>query len=50
MQISLLNAKQVGIQLEKLMDQTNDFHWAVAWATEMAFSDILLTNKKRFAT
>jgi len=47
MQISLLNAKQVGIQLERLMAEPNDFHWAVAWATEMVFADMLITNKEK---
>jgi HKD family nuclease len=47
MQITLLNAKQVGIQLGRLMAKADDFHWAVAWATEMAFAEILLAHKKK---
>ena len=47
MKTTLLNAKQVGVQLESLMATTNDFHWAVAWATEMPFAEILLENIKK---
>lgn len=47
MKTTLLNAKQVGIQLQRLMAGSNDFYWAVAWATEMEFTDILLANKKK---
>jgi HKD family nuclease len=47
MKTTLLNAKQVGIQLQRLMAGSNDFYWAVAWATEMEFSEMLLANKKK---
>lgn len=47
MKITLLDSKQVGAQLERLMTEANDIHWAVAWATETTFSKKLLSHKKK---
>jgi HKD family nuclease len=45
--IKLLNSKQIGKKLKKLMSQDFSFYWAVAWATETELADILLANKKK---
>lgn len=47
MKVKLLNSKQIGTQLKKLMAKEFDFYWAVAWATESELADVLLVNKKK---
>lgn len=49
MKISLLNAKQVGVQLERLMNESTNFYWAVAWATEMALASKLIGYRKKIS-
>lgn len=47
MKIKFLDAKQVGKKLKKLMDSTEEFYWAVAWATDIEFANSLLENKDK---
>lgn len=47
MKIEFLNAQQVGKKLQKLMDSTDEFYCAVAWATDIDFAKNLLRNKEK---
>ncbi len=47
MKIKFLDAKQVGKKLKKLMDSTDEFYWAVAWATDIEFANSLLENEDK---
>lgn len=47
MKITLLNAHQVGKELDRLMKQTQEFYWAVAWANDMPLANTLINNKSK---
>jgi len=47
MKIKFLDAKQVGKKLKKLMDSTEEFYWAIAWATDIEFANSLLENEDK---
>jgi HKD family nuclease len=47
MRVEFLNAKQVGKKLKKLMSSTEEFYWAVAWATNMDFAKKLFDNHNK---
>lgn len=44
MKVTHLTAQQVGRKLRQLMDTFDEFHWAVAWATETRLSTKLLAQ------
>lgn len=47
MKVSVMNAKQTHDKLKILMNESNEFYWAVAWATRNGLSEILLKSTKR---
>jgi HKD family nuclease len=47
MKIEFLNAQQVGTKLNELLDCTERFYCAVAWASDMTFADGLLENEDK---
>lgn len=47
MKVTHLTAEQVGRKLHRLMDTFDEFHWAVAWATETSLSAKLLAQKHK---
>lgn len=47
MRVEYLNARQVGKKLGELIESSDRFFWAVAWATKNDVHDVLLKNVKK---
>lgn len=49
MTTTLLNAKQIGKQLNRLMREFDEFYWAIAWGTQGPLAQLLLDNKEKIS-
>ena len=48
MKVEFLEAKKVRKRIKGLLRDYDEYHWAVAWATETEVSESLLANRDRF--
>lgn len=50
MEISLLDAKKVGYKLKELVENFDEFYWAIAWGSDGPLADALLANVNKIRT
>lgn len=48
MDVEFLRANAIERRLERFLDEFDELHWSVAWATKTALADALLANAKKF--
>lgn len=48
MDVEFLRANAIDRRLERFIDEFDELHWSVAWATKTPLADALLANAKKF--